>query len=364
VTRLRDEHRRKRRELGWYLAGFAVVQLGLAVGVDAFWPAVRDPDFEDLRQLVQQRQAENPRRPLALALGSSRTLMGLHTERLKRPADAAAPVVVNCAITGGGPMCQQVVLRRLLAANLRPDLVFVEFVPMSVSAGEGYSIEERWSLAGQYSSGEVALVWPYYSRLDRLGLPWGLARLIPIIRHRAELREAMRVDTPAAGRTPRGYTRDAYGWLPGPSAIPASDVQRLTREALKEYAGVLGQPGLAPGAVRAYRDVVKLCTEEHIRVVLVVPPEGNSFRSFAPAAAEAQMAVIRDLARELNLPLLDARSWVDDEYFWDGHHLMPGGADHYTERFGREVLQHLSASPVHWTTAPSWMISPQPAVPR
>jgi len=29
---------------------------------------------------------------------------------------------------------------------------------------------------------------------------------------------------------------------------------------------------------------------------------------------------------------------MDDDGFWDGHHLAAGGAERYTERFGRDVL--------------------------
>jgi hypothetical protein len=47
---------------------------------------------------------------------------------------------------------------------------------------------------------------------------------------------------------------------------------------------------------------------------------------------------VRRLARELSVPLVDARTWIDDDGFSDGHHALPSGADQYTERFAREVL--------------------------
>ena len=41
------------------------------------------------------------------------------------------------------------------------------------------------------------------------------------------------------------------------------------------------------------------------------------------------------------MPVIDARRWVADDGFADAHHLLPGGAADFTNRFGREVLQPL-----------------------
>jgi len=79
-------------------------------------------------------------------------------------------------------------------------------------------------------------------------------------------------------------------------------------------------------AVRALRDLVQVCRAEHIAAVFVVPPEGSAFRNYAPAVEAAQVDAIRELAHELAVPLIDARTWVDDANFFDGHHATPRGA--------------------------------------
>ena len=57
-------YRRKRQELLWYLLGFVVVQMILAVGVDRFWTRVRDPEYAVKEKLLQRRLAEAPQKPL------------------------------------------------------------------------------------------------------------------------------------------------------------------------------------------------------------------------------------------------------------------------------------------------------------
>jgi len=337
-VRLRQLQKQKLQDLAWYLLGFFVVQLGLAVGVDFFWPAIRDPTFDYLERIVRQRQAEPPGRPLVLALGSSRTKMGLRAEYLNNPSQEAGPVVLNCAVDGGGPMMYQVLLRRLLNAGIRTELVFLEIMPMSLSARRGSSFEERSLPTERFSAAEVARVCGYYAQSYRLLWPWGRARVVPSLRHQAELRAALALDIPTGGRPPCDLGRDAYGWYRYTHDDSPSQVEVHTKDNLGWYHTALTQPVVAPGVLQAFRDVVHLCLDEHIAVVFIAPPEGSAFRSYAPAVAQSQMESVRSLARELAVPLIDARNWVDDDGFWDGHHATERGATQYTERFARDAL--------------------------
>jgi hypothetical protein len=297
-----------------------------------------------MMELVRQRCAEAPHRSLVVGLGSSRTLMCLRTERLNRGSDPAAPLVFNCSALGCGPMMQQVLLRRLLAEGFHPERVILEVLPASLSARDGAPIEERWKFTYRYNGRELAQLWRYYSEPVRLLHPWLLARALPLTRHRNELHDALALDR-AAAVTPGYNGRDAYGWGKAGDDISAEEAKRKAQIALAQYGTALTQPAPAPGAVEAVRDLVKLCRHEGIAVHFIVPPEGSVFRAFAPAVAESQMNVVRDLARELAVDLTDARTWVDDDGFWDGHHTNPKGADQYTERFGREVMNLWYACP-------------------
>jgi hypothetical protein len=230
-------------------------------------------------------------------------------------------------------MLQLTILRRALEAGIRPQTVFIEIIPMSLSAGHGAAVEEAKLAPARLTAWEVEKLRGYYAEPYRL-YRWCTARLFPIDRFQAELRDALAIDVPDA----RVRDGDGYGWCPGLAGASPQEVEGYTRATLQSYASAMTQPALAPGPLRALRDLLILCRREQIGVVLLVPPEGSAFRDYAPAVAEIHMNAVRALARELAVPLVDAHAWVDDVGFWDGHHMNPVGADQYTERFGREVL--------------------------
>ena len=334
--RQRESQKHWRNYVRWVAIGFVLVQVALAF-VQEGCQAVRDPDFDSLSRLISARRAEAPARPLFLALGSSRTLMALRAERLNPPMDAA-PLTINCSFLGGGPMMHQIVLRRLLAAGHRPSLVFLEVMPLALSARDKAPVEERQRFIARYTASEVVCLWPYYSEKHRLIAPWAFARLLPCDRSQAELHDALGIDK-APGYEAGGRGRDRYGSCPCGRSFSREEVDAQTRASLEHYASALTQPALAPGTVRAVRDLTALCRVNGIAIEFIMPPEGSLFRGYAPAVAEIQANAVRGLARELGVPVTDARAWVDDDGFYDGHHANIQGADQYTERFRREILQ-------------------------
>lgn len=334
--RRRAAERRKRGELAWVAAGLLAAQLLLGLGVDRSWLAVRDPEFVLLRDRLAARRAEAPGRPLVLALGSSRTEMALRAGRLNG-AGAGSPLVFNFAIPGGGPMMQQVALRRLLAEDVRPDLVFLEVMPMSLSSSGNSPLEEHQLDPARLDTAEAARLLPHYHEPSRLLGKWTAARALPAHRHQAELRNALGLDGPAGDGLP-AHQLDAYGWRGRGGPATPEEFAASVRFALSQYEGALRDPAPAAGPLRALRALLALCREEGIAAALVIPPEGSAFRALSAANASSIEEEIRRLAREFGVALYDARTWVGDDGFCDGHHLAADGADHYTERFGCEVL--------------------------
>src|SRR5262249_24732041 len=95
-----------------------------------------------------------------------------------------------------------------------------------------------------------------------------------------------------------------------------------------------------------------LCRRQRIGVVLVAMPEGSEFQSWYPSAVRAEIdAYLERLVREEQVPLVDARSWVPDNCFADGHHLMPKGASLYTEQLSREAILPLLQGWESWVVA-------------
>lgn len=332
--RRRTRQQQKGAELAWFIAGFLSIQLTLGIGVDQFWPAIRDPEVEQqLRGLWQHRELA-PTRPLVVALGSSRTKFGFRADRLNQTAGKSGPLVYNLAIPASGPLFQQIVLRRLLAEGLRPQLAFIEVTPLFLSRRCGTPLEEHWLDTSRLDANEVLSVCPYYHQLYKLLCPWMAARLLPLYHHHAKLRDSLRLDRPADaipgnGRTP---PPENFGWQAvHKPARPATAPPECDR--------AFEDNNLGARPARALRDLLANCRREGIAVVLVITPESSAFRNSYCAAYRDIDAYLGRLAVEFGVPLYDARTWVDDEGFADGHHLCVQGADQFTERFEREVFR-------------------------
>src|SRR5262249_48664845 len=100
------------------------------------------------------------------------------------------------------------------------------------------------------------------------------------------------------------------------------------------------RPVAGPGC-EALRELLRFLARERIASVLVVTPEGPELRSwYAPENLARVDAFLAGLARELAVPLVNAREWIAGaERFQDSHHLDPEGAAAFTDRLEREVLE-------------------------
>jgi hypothetical protein len=79
--------------------------------------------------------------------------------------------------------------------------------------------------------------------------------------------------------------------------------------------------------------VLARCAEHDIRAAVVLMPESSAFRGwYGPAGYAAATAFARKLSDEFGVPVYDAREWVPDDGFADGHHMIPAGAETFTDR--------------------------------
>jgi hypothetical protein len=331
--------RQRRRELLWGLAGFVVCQLGLAVALECWLQDARDPEYAAKELRLLARIAEAPARLLVLVLGTSRTKMGLDARRLSDDPDG--PLVFNFGLAGSGPMMDLVSLRRLLSTGVRPDRVVVELLPTGLSRREGCPAEECWLDAARLRAGEVAAVAPYCNERQRLLSRWLKGRALPCYRHQAELRDELALDIPTSP-TPSALAGpiDDYGWECHPDVTDPTRRQEYTDFARRQHADAFANYRFAPQPVHALSDLFDLCDREGIPVALLLMPEGTAFRALYPAEMLAALdAYLDELRRERHIPVIDARTWVEDTGFWDANHLSASGAAVFTDRFRREVLR-------------------------
>jgi hypothetical protein len=337
----RRQHRMRRvlHSLGWALLSFVLLQLLLGWRLESGSAGRRDPDYalkeERLRALLPRR----PGRPLVVALGSSRTLLGLAAARV-RPA-----LVFNFGLTGAGPLLERLCLTRLLAAGIRPDFVLVEVLPALLHQADASPVEEDWLDGSRLRLDELAALWPDHSHPSRLLGAWGRSRLLPCYRDRAGLGAGLGFKVPTAVALAEGL--DSHGWYQYPaSRAPAANHRRRLQMARAQY--VSDNPAgndrlrLAGGPAWALRALLARCRDEGIPAALLLMPEGSEFQGFLAAPVRAGLdAFLIELARSERVPLIDARNWVGDAGFWDGHHLLPEGAVTFTRRLEREVLPPL-----------------------
>jgi hypothetical protein len=84
-----NNQRRARLTLTCFLAAALAINAGAMVLLDDLRPGIRDPEYGRRVRQYQARVAENPGRPMALVVGSSRSAMGVrpvHGRKTAHPA--------------------------------------------------------------------------------------------------------------------------------------------------------------------------------------------------------------------------------------------------------------------------------------
>ena len=135
-------------------------------------------------------------------------------------------------------------------------------------------------------------------------------------------------------------TTDEHGWsTPLVESVTAEQYREGLMRAATEYVAVLANMTPGGGAARALADLLALCRDHGIPVRLVLMPESEGFRAFyPPGATERLYAFLHRLCVEYGCDLTDARAWLPDAAFTDGHHMMRPGADAFSDRLSREAI--------------------------
>jgi hypothetical protein len=324
-----------RAALAWGLAAFTVFQLTLAVLVEGRHPEFRDPEYGHKLARLRAHVATEPGRPLLIVLGSSRAALGFRPDAL--PADM--PAVFNLALAGAGPVTELLCLYRLLDEGLRPAGVIVEVMPPLLHQ------EKPWAEAGRIpverlSRRDVVRLQRHAPHPGQLRRAWLTARLTPWFSHRFGLLSCYAPRWLAWDvRQDRWRQLDRAGWMPYPrTAVSAEEVRRAANYARLEYAPCFQRFHITANADRALRELLVVCRRKGIGVWLLTMPESSAFRGwYPPSASPAVTVYLKGLSQEYGAEWIDARSWMTDEDFVDGHHLLASGATAFTKRFGRKI---------------------------
>jgi hypothetical protein len=307
--------------------------LNLITGVVAeLYPRLRDPLFGDKLAKLRPRLAAG--RPLVVMLGSSRTGLAFHGRRLEQQLPVTA---FNYGVPASGPVTHLVYLNRLLAAGVKPDLLVVEVMPAMLQDNRGPPRESLWLFADRLTGGERATVIRHGFPARAVHKRWLESVLLPAYALRFQVMSRVSASwLPWPLRFDWSRGADECGWGSLVDQNPAQDDRdRRFAQARAEYEGVLG--GLDPGgpAVAALHELLAVCRGHGIPVRLVLMPESSQFRAMSGPGADDRL---RTVLAGCDAPLTDARGWLPDEAFNDGHHMLVRGAEAFTDRLGRDVV--------------------------
>jgi hypothetical protein len=325
---------------------FFLGQIAIGYGVEHSWPSVRDPEFASKRKRLADLQNTAPDQPLILFLGSSRTDMGVCAGQLRPETHGQSATVFNFGMSGAGPMLESTCLHRLLADGVRPNLLILEILPPTLNQPNVKPVEEDWLDGSRLRSSEVTYLRRYHSNTGHLQRGWSKARMLPCVWQRHGLRTSLlgeSADTAPEAERIRGTT-DRFGWTP--FCLPEVTPERHSTSsafAQRQYRDAFGDFRLAAGPALALEEMLILCRQKDIPVALLLMPESSAFRDlYSPVMSTGIDEFLQDLCGRFDLPLVDAREWLADEVFWDSNHLLPRGAEAFTNRFQTESLRTLT----------------------
>jgi hypothetical protein len=327
------------------LASFIVFTVGLNVAallvLDDLRPGVRDPEYGRRIRQYRERVTENPGRETVLVLGSSRAAMGVCPSAWEDVSPTGSPMIFNLSVLGGGPIMELLVARRAFVEGVQPSVVLFEYWPPYFYS-EGNWAEPRRIVAERLSPVDRPIVRDYFPNPTGIEARMRTFRLNPIWEARERLlvqlfpkwvRNERRMDWMWDGV-------DEWGWKPGFDYLPGKSPER---ERMLAACGMIYRPlfadyRISAPADRALREAVATAGETGAKVGLLYLPESSEFRSwYTPQAERLAREHLAGISRELALPVINAREWMDDGLFVDGFHLSRVGAREFTRKLGPAI---------------------------
>lgn len=338
---MRSTHPRRARAVClWSGLAFLGLQAAFSGAIEKRHPEWYDADYAARLVALKARLSEGPQRPLLLVVGSSRLTMAFWPEVLPPlPTPRGQQLLCfNFSHLGSGPVMNLVLLRRLLRQGIRPDWLLLEVMPP-------YLIHDGqvW-LSNFMEAADLPLLLRYFPPVKTLGR-YLFKRLVTGQECQTGL---LRRYLPGLAAPDPAATARRVTDLGGPVFLDAHldrvELGQRAACAYRQYHDDLQHFHITPVADRAVRETLDLCRQHHIKAMLIVAPESSEFSRWYPPLARVEIdRYLSHVRRTYSVPLIDARTWLADSDFFDGHHVVLTGAWAFTQRLGREVLQQVAA---------------------
>ncbi len=335
------------RRLAWMITGISLIHALVFLTVEFIRPDWNHVDYALRLQRLRKLIAENPGKPIGIALGNSRTSMGLDSSTLSRLSNTN---LFSMAFPGSGPVQNIVYLKRIFADGIRPDYVMIEIHPcifFNPISETQHIIEtsNRANLCWDNIGIRDLEVLNRYPDLDAsITRDWLLNRTEIMRTHRDDwliLANSKWSFIDLRSRYNR-FGFDDHGWLPlpfPPSSVTKEIKETVIQEAKDGYYSTLQKGEIGTRSVKAFEELIDLLEQSQIPCVLYTMPEGTIFHSWYSTKFESQFQDwLRSIQERHSVSLIDTRSWLSEDSFFDSHHLMPEGATQFAKRFGLEVL--------------------------
>ncbi|MBX9583353.1 MAG: DUF1574 domain-containing protein [Gemmataceae bacterium] len=316
-----------------------LAQIGLGVSLETARPGWRDPEYGHRLHQLRRLRAAYPGRPLVVAVGSSRTQMGLSPADMGFPDGPGSPLVYNFGQAGAGPLRMHLTLLRLLDAGVKPDYLLVEFFPAALAA-DGPAEAQLADHLPRLGYADLGRLAPYAADPAALRRAWAANRVAPWLTYRRSLLSHWRPRwlSPGQQLDYQWTMLDPFGYTAYPLET-VSDVYRDfvgLRAARWQYGSTLQDYHVGAMSDRLVRDLVARCRAEGIPVAFYPMPESPEFQSwYSPDARSA----VAEYVPTLGGPVFDAADGFAEEDFADGHHLLRAGAARFSRRLADAHLR-------------------------
>lgn len=330
----------------WVLFWFAAFQMAATFLKDR-WHKI-GPYYELQKWPALERLvAEEPDRPLLLMMGSSRTSWAFQASALDGmpDSDGRPMLVYNFGVPSTGPCFQLFCLRDMLAKGIRPRFLLIECLPLMWSETQRGVVSEDSLLAFESLPLRRMLQWMPYLQRPRKGTNlWVQARIAPCYIFRNYIVSEL-ASLATGNPRPKHIPIDNRGWHLSPPAIAPATHEILMAEAFAGYWPGLMNFRIGKTPYRAIHELFDLCRREKIPSALVLMPEDSRFRTwYSPEAKTAIRNLLDELRQTYGVETIDARTWLPDYAFDDGHHALLGGALIFTRRIRAELPRFLAQS--------------------